>query len=107
MNIKITESNNYTKITIMKERFDVASMLEIKEEIHNVIETKHKIILDMSMVRFLDSSGLSVLISVLKSLKKNDDADLKLCELTEQPAELMEITQLYNVFDIVKDCSEL
>ena len=104
MNIKTIESNGYTKITIMKERFDVASMQEIKEEISKIIETKYKILLDMSMVTFLDSSGLSVLIGVLKTLNKIDNSDLKLCELREQPAELMEITQLYNVFNLVKEC---
>lgn len=104
MNIKTIESNGYTKITIMKERFDVASMQEIKEEISKIIETKHKILLDMSIVTFLDSSGLSVLIGVLKTLNKIDNSDLKLCELREQPAELMEITQLYNVFNLVKEC---
>jgi len=107
MYVKISELNDYTKITIMKERFDVASMQEIKEEIHNIIKEKHKIVIDMSMVSFLDSSGLSVLISILKTLKKYDGAELKLCELTTQPAELMEITQLYNVFDIIKDCNTL
>jgi len=107
MYTKVSELGSYTKITVMKERFDVASMQEIKEEMHNIIKEKHKIVIDMSMVNFLDSSGLSVLISVLKTLKKHDDAELKLCELTTQPAELMEITQLYNVFDILKDCSTL
>jgi len=107
MNIKTIELNKYVKITITRERFDISSMLEIKEEIHNVIEKNHKIIIDMSMVNFLDSSGLSVLISVLKAIKNNDDSELKICQLTTQPAELMEITQLYNVFDIIEDCNAL
>ena len=107
MYTKVSELGSYTKITIMKERFDVASMLEIKEEIHNIIEKNHKIVIDMAMVNFLDSSGLSVLISILKTIKKNDGAELKLCELTTQPAELMEITQLYNVFNIIEDCNTL
>jgi len=107
MYTKVSELGSYTKITIMKERFDVASMLEIKEEIHNIIDKKHQVVIDMTMVNFLDSSGLSVLISILKALKKNDSAELKLCGLTTQPSELMEITQLYNVFDIIEECNSL
>jgi len=104
MHIQTTEINEYTKITITKERFDVAIMKELKDEIGKVLEDKSKILIDMSMVNFLDSSGLSVLISILKSLNKIKDSDFKLCSLNKQPYELMEMTQLYNVFDIRRDC---
>jgi len=104
MNITITKIKNYTKITIEKERLDVASMKAVKDDIFAIIEEHNKIILDMSKVHFLDSSGLSVLISILKMLNKIDDATLTLCALQEQPSELMELTQLYNVFTIVESC---
>jgi len=103
--ITINNTGSKTKITIDVERFDVNAMKEIKEEIQKTIADKHQIVLDMSKVKFLDSSGLSVLISTLKTLNNIEDASLTLCALGEQPTELMEITQLNNVFDIAVECS--
>jgi len=107
MKIETTTINGYTKVKINIDRLDVAVMKEIKEDINKAIDDKHKVVLDLSMVNFLDSSGLSVLISVLKQVNKLDDASFKLCALNEQPNELMQITQLYNVFDIVDTCESI
>lgn len=104
MNITTTQLQEYTKITIEKERFDVAAMQVLKEEISQVLEEKDAILLDMSKVTFLDSSGLSVLISILKTVKKREQGQLKLCALNEQPKELMTITQLSSVFEIIEIC---
>jgi anti-sigma B factor antagonist len=107
MKINTSQINGYIKVHIDLERLDVVSMKEVKDEINQILQNENKIILDMSTVTFLDSSGLSVLIGILKTLNKTEDSELKLCSLTTQPAELMEVTQLYNVFDIIEDCSKL
>lgn len=107
MNIKTSTLNTYTKISILIERLDVASMEEIKEEVSPILKKHNHIILDMSAVFFLDSSGLSVLIGILKQLNKTEGSKFILCALTQQPQELMEITQLNNVFDIIKDCNDI
>ncbi|RUM71798.1 MAG: hypothetical protein DSZ09_02420 [Sulfurovum sp.] len=107
MNIKTSQVNQYTKVSIEADRLDVANMQTMKEEIQDILNNHHKIILDLSAVSFLDSSGLSILISILKQLNKVEDAQLKLCGLNPQPYELMQITQLYNVFDIVTDCDSI
>lgn len=107
MTIQTSKVDEYTKISIDTERLDLASMKETKETVQPILDTNNKIILDLSAVQFLDSSGLSVLIGFLKYLNKQENGQLKLCALTAQPTELMEITQLFNVFDIIKDCDSL
>lgn len=107
MTIQTSKVDEYTKISIDTERLDLASMKETKETIQPILDTNNKIILDLSAVQFLDSSGLSILIGFLKHLNKQKNGQLKLCALTAQPTELMEITQLFNVFDIIKDCDSL
>jgi len=107
MYIEKSTINGYTKVKIGVERLDVSVMKEIKEDINKAIENKNKVILDLSTVNFLDSSGLSVLISVLKQVNKSENASFKLCALNAQPNELMQITQLYNVFDIVETCESI
>jgi len=107
MAVETTTVNEYTKIIINVERLDVSSMEEIKTAIANFIEGKSKVLLDLSNVNFLDSSGLSVLIGTLKKMNKLEDSSLILCGLTTQPNELMQITQLHNVFNIIEDCSKI
>jgi len=107
MNIHAQKVGHYTKISINVKKLDVTSMQEIKEEIQDILDKENKIILDLSSVNFLDSSGLSVLISILKQLNKVENSKLILCGLNTQPNELMQITQLYNVFDIVVDCDSI
>ncbi len=107
MAVETTTVNEYTKIIINVERLDVFSMEETKAAIAINIEGKSKVILDLSKVNFLDSSGLSVLIGILKKINKIDNSSLILCGLTTQPNELMQITQLYTVFNIVEDCNKV
>lgn len=107
MAIHSFQQNDYTVVQISFERFDVASMAEAKEALEGILAHNSKLVIDMSKVNFIDSSGLSVLIGTLKKLKAKEDGTLKLCSLNSQASELMEITQLNKVFDIVDSCDGL
>ena len=100
------ENRNDSKFIILDvEKFDVSNMQEIKKGIvAEVEENPSNLTLDFSNVDFVDSSGLSVVISVFKQLKSLD-FDLTLCGLKEQPMELLEITQLHKIFKIVDGCN--
>ena len=104
MSVTSTKSDNNTKIKIETSRLDVSNMQDIKSDIESIIDTDKNIILDLSQIEFLDSSGLSVLISILKQLNKAEGSSLILCGLNSQPNELMQITQLDGVFDIQVEC---
>ncbi len=98
--------NGYTKIAIEAERLDVANMADMKTGIlENIDDSNPRVVIDLSGVAFLDSSGMSVLIGVFKHLN-TINGELKLCGLQEQPNELMQITQLYNVFTVVDNCEQ-
>jgi len=104
MGIHTTHKNDYTIVQVAIERFDVVNMQEAKDAFESILQQNSKIVIDMSKVIFMDSSGLSVLIGVLKRLKTKEDSMLKLCGLNTQAIELMEITQLNRIFDIVDSC---
>lgn len=106
MNIAATTINGYTKIAIEASRLDVANMAEMKTAILERIDTKNpNVVVDLSKVDFLDSSGLSVLIGIFKYLNTLQ-GKLKLCGLTEQPNELMQITQLFKILTVVESCEQ-
>ena len=62
----------------------------------------NKILLNLGDVNYIDSSGLGHLVSALTRVRKQG-GELKLLHLTSKVQELMKITRLYTVFDIMDD----
>ncbi|MBZ5538280.1 MAG: STAS domain-containing protein [Acidobacteriia bacterium] len=61
-----------------------------------------KILLNLSDVPHIDSSGLATLVRALTSVR-NQGGELKLVHLTKKVHYLLQITKLYNVFDVRDD----
>jgi anti-sigma B factor antagonist len=61
-----------------------------------------KILFNLGDVNYIDSSGLGHLVSAFTSVRKQD-GELKLLSLTNKVHDLMQITRLYTVFDIMDD----
>ena len=68
----------------------------IRELIHG---RASRVIVDLSNVGFIDSSGLGALISALKVLRANG-GDLVLCSMSSQVRTVFEITRLFRVFEV-------
>lgn len=62
----------------------------------------HHLILDLRQVESVDSSGLSVLVSTLKSLRKTG-GEVVLLSPSETVRTLIELTRLHQVFEIFED----
>ena len=61
-----------------------------------------KILFNLGDVNYIDSSGLGHLVSAFTSVRKQG-GELKLLNLTNKVHDLMQITKLYTVFDIMDD----
>jgi anti-sigma B factor antagonist len=61
-----------------------------------------KILLNLSDVTYIDSSGIGELVSAFTSVR-NQGGELKLLNLTKKVHDLLQITKLYTVFDIRDD----
>ena len=104
MKITVKKLNNKCVVGIKVKHLDVSNMQNLKEELNSVLDDgNHKMIIDLSGIDFIDSSGLSVLIGLFKRMNRLDDAKLELCGLEEQPTDLLQITQLDKLFSII-DC---
>ncbi len=64
-----------------------------------------KVVIDMSGVGFMDSTGLGVLIFALKHVASRDSV-LALCAVQDKPRMVIEITRTYRVLDIYDDLDE-
>ena len=81
-------------------RLDAAAVKLVKENVDTLVK-KHivSIVMDMSEVDFIDSSGLGCLVSCLRSVNK-ENGDIKLASIQDQIRSLLELTRLHRVFQI-------
>ncbi len=65
-------------------------------------EGHRKILLNLADVNYIDSTGLGHLVSAAASVRKVK-GDLKLLKLTAKVQDMLQITKLHTVIDIVDD----
>jgi anti-sigma B factor antagonist len=61
-----------------------------------------KILFNLGDVHYIDTTGLGSLVSAFTSVRKQE-GELKLLNLTNKVHDVMQITRLYTVFDIMDD----
>ena len=77
-----------------------ATPREFKRDIAPLLEANAKLVLDLSRLRFVDSSGLGAFISCLRKLNAKG-GDLKLYGMSKQVRAVFELVRMHRVFDIV------
>jgi anti-sigma B factor antagonist len=65
-------------------------------------QNNKKILLNLSEVSYIDSSGIGELVSGFTTVT-NSGGNLKLLGLTKRVKDLLQITKLYTVFDVHED----
>lgn len=79
---------------------DVYASPEMKEELYKLLEEKPKsIVIDCSELNYIDSTGLSILIGLLKRQKEHG-GDVQLLSLQPHVRKIFNITSLDKVFGI-------
>jgi len=79
---------------------DVYTSPRVKQEVVDLLNNgTHKLVVDLSGVEYLDSTGLGVLIGGLKRARERD-GDLKLVCDNLRILRIFEITGLTKIFDI-------
>jgi anti-sigma B factor antagonist len=63
---------------------------------------RKKILFNLSDVNYIDSSGLGHLVSAFTSVRKQG-GELKLLNLTNNVHNVMQVTRLYTIFDVIDD----
>ena len=77
--------------------------VQLREAFRSLIgKGKKHILLNMGNVDYIDSSGLGELVSAFTTAK-NQQAEVKLLNLTKKVQGLLQLTKLYTVFDIYDD----
>ncbi len=63
------------------------------------------VVLDLTKVSFIDSTGLGILISLMRQLNEKEGI-LRLTGLQDEVKSIFEITRLYRVFEIYKSVEQ-
>ena len=106
MNLKKEVAGQMMVIYVNEERLDAHNSEELKTEINRLFDGGVKdILIDLMDVRFIDSSGLGVLVSGFKNASTRQGS-LKLCGLQAQVKSMFELTRLHRVFDIYQTVEE-
>ena len=91
-----------TWILAVAGEIDVATSPELRRELHQLADREPTgLVLDLSDVTFIDSSGLGVLVGTLKRLREEDRGDILVLEGLQEPVrKVFDITGLTDLFAI-------
>ena len=105
MNITEREQNGIT-IFVLEGRVDSEGAVDLDLALQAATaESKHKMVLDMSEVRYINSAGLRTLADIL-SQNKNANGDLKLVNLNSKVQRVFQIIgfdKFFAIYPTVQD----
>jgi anti-sigma B factor antagonist len=99
------EGDGVLVLELREAALDVKNMREFREAAHALMQDQPQVVLDMTGVRFVDSSGLGALISCLRHVRGNQ-GDMKLCSMSKPVRALFELTRMHRVFNIIETRDE-
>ena len=106
MRLVIDKQDKYTLICPEEPRIDSLLAPELKSEVvYQNAEGARSIIMDLTHVNYIDSSGLSAIL-VANRLCKNHNGSFVLTGLQEPVKKLIEISQLHSILNVVPTLSE-
>ncbi|GFE49167.1 anti-sigma factor antagonist [Roseobacter cerasinus] len=86
-------------VSVRGERIDAAVALEFKDAMRVQTEDGPKtVVLDLSEVQFIDSSGLGAIVAAMKNLGM--DRKMALAGLTPTVARVFQLTRMDSVFSV-------
>lgn len=93
------------QIRIESESLDAGNSNEFKQMITPHLESHRLVIIDLSTLDFVDSSGLGALLSCLRATN-NKGNQLKLIGLTKPVRALFELVRMHRIFSIYNSQAE-
>ncbi len=86
-------------VEVLAERIDAAGAIQFKDRMREIAQrSSGPVLLDLSRVRFLDSSGLGAVVAVMKLL--GPDRRLELAQLSPAVQKVFRLTRMDSVFTI-------
>ena len=99
MNLRAHEFGTDTVISVLEPRIDAALAIRFKDRVRDLApDNAKRVVLDLSEVDFVDSSGLGAIVAVMKLLAPA--TRLELCGMGTTVAKVFSLTRMDRVFAI-------
>ncbi len=105
MELQIETQGKVAVITIPGEQLDARNSKEFRQSVAPLLEESPYVVLDLSELRFVDSSGLGAFLSCLRQVKGRG-GELRLCGMTKPVRSLFDLVRMLRVFDVYATCGE-
>lgn len=107
MSLDIQESTREDIVILaLKGRLTVGEASSVREKVQQLAAAGQlKVVLDLTHVDYIDSTGLGAMVICLTSLKKQGGA-LKLVNPNKRNVELLLLTQLHTVFEVFNEVQD-
>lgn len=106
MKYDISEQYNSVVITFKGNLMGGPEVENFRESLHKLMEEgKKEVIVDLGKVKFMNSSGLGVLIGGFTTIK-NAGGEMVICRADKKIESLLMVTQLISVFDHYRTLEE-
>ncbi|HUY90491.1 MAG TPA: STAS domain-containing protein [Pirellulales bacterium] len=99
MEITAEQTQDVAVVAMPVEELDAANTAEFKRDMTPVLDAHAKVVLDLSKLRFVDSSGLGAFISCLRRLNEKR-GELKLCGVSKQVRSAFALVRMDRILDI-------
>lgn len=100
LDYKITEENNLQVLMLRGELIDKNQAIDLIKSIDELlIEGKNKLIIDLSDLKYMNSSGLNVLVQLLTKTRTNGGESV-IFNVSKKVNDLLVITKLNTLFKV-------
>lgn len=99
MNVELTQDAGVTIATILTDTLDAATVPAFRRAVAPGLATKAHVVLDLTHVAFVDSSGLGAILACLRELNATG-GDLRLAGVQEPVQRIFDLVRLHRVLGI-------
>lgn len=105
-NYKITEENDTQQLSLSGELIDKNQSIELLTSVEDLLrDGKNKLMIDLSDLKYMNSSGLNVLIQILTKTR-TAGGDSVIFNVNKKVNDLLVITKLNTLFKVVETKEE-
>lgn len=99
LNLKSELIDDVAVITVEADHLDAGNVDLFRDEIMQYLHQRDKILLDISSLDFIDSSGLGTILFCQRDIVSNNGA-LKICGVNQSVRLFFELVRMHKVVDI-------
>jgi anti-sigma B factor antagonist len=100
--ISIEKVRGVNVIVLAVDSLDASNTTEFKRAFAPAVEPNARVVLDLSRVQFIDSSGCGAILALLRQLTQAG-GDLKLCSVSRPVKSLFELVRMHRILEICDD----